>query len=105
MNTSRRELLARSAALAAFVAAGCRAAPERRAANERARSTPPFRISLAQWSLHRALRERRLDPLDFPRVARREHEIDAVEYVSTFYKEKEGDDAHFAELRKRCADE
>jgi len=39
-------------------------------------------ISLAQWSLHRAICLGELDPLDFPRAARREFDIDAVEIVS-----------------------
>jgi len=48
-------------------------------------SDPVFRISLAQWSLHRALYAGEIDPLDFPRVARRDYGIDAVEYVNQFY--------------------
>jgi sugar phosphate isomerase/epimerase len=46
---------------------------------------PPFRISLAEWSLHKALFHGDLDPLDFPVVARRTYGIDAVEYVNQFF--------------------
>ena len=46
---------------------------------------PLFGISLAQWSLHKALYDGELDNLDFPRVARREYGIDAVEYVNSFF--------------------
>jgi L-ribulose-5-phosphate 3-epimerase len=46
---------------------------------------PPFRISLAEWSLHRALFRGELHPLDFPVVARRTYGIDAVEYVNQFF--------------------
>ncbi len=64
---------------------------------------PLFSISLAQWSLHRALQQKSLDPFDFPMVAKADYGIDAVEYVNTFYKDKH-DAASIAELKKRCAD-
>ncbi|MFO0875526.1 MAG: sugar phosphate isomerase/epimerase family protein [Phycisphaerales bacterium] len=47
-------------------------------------SAPLFRISLAEWSFHRALRGGGMDPLDFPLVAKRDYGIEAVEYVNTF---------------------
>ncbi len=103
MQPTRREFVIGSAALGAALVSGCRAEGE----HERPRAplhALPFKISLAQWSLHDALQKKRLDPLDFPLVARRDYGIDAVEYVSTFYKEKKLDDAHFAELDKRCRD-
>ena len=63
-----------------------------------------FNISLAQWSLHRALFGKKLDPLDFPKVAKEDYGIDAVEYVNQFYKDKKKDDNYVAELKKRCGD-
>ena len=42
-----------------------------------------FRISLAQWSLHRTLRKGALDPLDFPKVVRQDYGLEAVEYERT----------------------
>ena len=47
-----------------------------------------FRISLAEWSLHRALGAGELDNLDFPVVAKREYGFEAVEYVNTFFFER-----------------
>ena len=44
-----------------------------------------FKISLAEWSLHRTLFSGELHPLDFPVVARKAFDIDAVEYVSAFF--------------------
>jgi sugar phosphate isomerase/epimerase len=41
-------------------------------------------LTLAQWSLHRAIFGGRLDPLDFPRAARALG-LDGVEYVNQFY--------------------
>lgn len=64
---------------------------------------PLFTISLAQWSLHRALQSGSLDHLDFPRTAKLDYGIDAVEYVNSFFKEKSSA-AYNAQLRKRCDD-
>lgn len=65
---------------------------------------PLFRISLAQWSLHRALYAGELDNLDFPRVTREEYGIEAVEYVNSFFKEKARDRAYLSDLKTRCDD-
>jgi L-ribulose-5-phosphate 3-epimerase len=65
---------------------------------------PLFSISLAEWSLHRALFARQLDHLDFPRTAKEDYGIDAVEYVNQFFKDKAKDEKYLAELKKRCGD-
>ena len=49
---------------------------------------PLFKISLAEWSLHRALFSKQLDHLDFAKVARNDYGIYAVEYVNQFFKDK-----------------
>ncbi len=81
-----------------------------------------FKISLAQWSLHRAffgepihwellqtdpdaILQGKLDPLDFPVIARRDYGIDAVEYVNTFYFSKARDKKYLTELKKRSEGE
>ena len=46
------------------------------------RLAPPFRISLAQWSFHKALFAKQMDHLDFARVARRDYGIEAIECVA-----------------------
>jgi len=66
-------------------------------------SDPVFRISLAQWSLHRALRAGEIDPLDFPQVARNDYGIDAVEYVNQFYVDH-GEDAPYLKKLRSVAD-
>ena len=63
-----------------------------------------FRISLAQWSLHRTIRAGELTALEFPAYARDEFGIGAVEYVNQFFADKAGDFAWLGELRARCAD-
>ena len=65
---------------------------------------PLFRISLAEWSLHRALRAGALDNLDFPATARAAYGIDAVEYVNQFSKDKARDEAYLTELKRRADD-
>lgn len=64
-----------------------------------------FKISLAEWSLHRALFGGKLTNLDFPVVAKREYGIGACEYVNQFFKDKAQDGKYLAELNKRAADE
>lgn len=69
------------------------------------RQAPLFKISLAQWSLHRALGTKELDHLDFARVARQEFGIEAIEYVNSFFKPRARDAAYLAEMNRRAADQ
>lgn len=64
-----------------------------------------FRISLAEWSLNRALFGKKLDHLDFPITAKRDYGIDAVEYVNQFWMDKAKDQRYLAELKNRCEGE
>jgi sugar phosphate isomerase/epimerase len=63
-----------------------------------------FKISLAQWSLHKTLFGGKLDNLDFPAKAKNDFGISAVEYVNQFFKDKAKDQAYLADLKKRCDD-
>lgn len=65
---------------------------------------PRIKISLAQWSLHRALRAGTLDHLDFPQKAAESFGIYGVEYVNQFFKDKATDTGYLAEMNKRCGD-
>jgi L-ribulose-5-phosphate 3-epimerase len=65
---------------------------------------PLFRISLAEWSLHRTLFDGKLDNLDFARTAKNEYGIEAVEYVNQFFKDKARDGKYIAEMKKRAND-
>jgi L-ribulose-5-phosphate 3-epimerase len=67
--------------------------------------SPLFRISLAQWSLHKAIFDKKLDNLDFARVTKSEFGIEAVEYVNQFFKDKAKDTDYLAEMKKRAAGE
>ncbi|RLD92194.1 MAG: sugar phosphate isomerase/epimerase [Bacteroidetes bacterium] len=61
-----------------------------------------FDISLAQWSLNKALFGKELDNLDFPAYAQKNFDIHAVEYVNQFFKE--ADTEYIKELLKRTQD-
>ncbi len=63
-----------------------------------------FKISLAQWSLHKLLFAKQLSPLDFPVVARKIYDIEAVEYVNQFFLDKAKDTSFLTELKKRADD-
>jgi sugar phosphate isomerase/epimerase len=100
---SRRDFLARSAALAGGVAL----VPRLVAAPVPVKDEL-FKISLAQWSLHRAFFgqkgvEKR-DPLDFAVIAKKEFGIEAIEYVNQFYKDMKKDDAYLKDLKKKADD-
>ena len=66
-----------------------------------------FKISLAQWSLHKALGIRgdqpTLDNLDFAAKAK-SMGFEGVEYVNQFFKDKAEDTAYLKEMNQRAAD-
>ncbi len=66
--------------------------------------SPAFQISLAEWSLHRALKEGKLDNLDFAKTAKLDYGIEAIEFVNQFFKDKAKDQSYLSELKKRADD-
>ncbi len=95
---TRRQFLGTSAAVAAL--------PLVARADER--KAPLFKISLAQWSLHRAFFGQKgvekLDPLQFAAIAKKSYGIQAIEYVNQFYASKKKDDAYLKDLKKVAED-
>jgi len=63
-----------------------------------------FKISLAEWSLHKALFAKEFENLEFPAKAKNEFGISAVEYVNQFFMDKAKDNAYLTELKKRADD-
>lgn len=63
-----------------------------------------FKISLAQWSLHKALFAKEIDNLDFARIAREEFGVDGLEYVNQFFKDKAQDNAYLSDMKQRAMD-
>jgi sugar phosphate isomerase/epimerase len=96
MNLNRRQFLQQSAGAAALAAAGC------------ATSKPaptPFKISLAEWSLHKALFAKQMTHLDFPKAARQDYGIEAIELVNQFMMQQATDQAYLREFKGRADSE
>lgn len=94
-STSRRRFLS----LAATTAAAAISRPALAAAKE-----PPFKISLAEWSLNKGIFGKegaeRHEHLDFCKIAR-SLGIDGVEYVNQMFFDKAADAAYLAEMKSR----
>jgi L-ribulose-5-phosphate 3-epimerase len=71
----------------------------------RSSKQPLFKISLAQWSLHRSIRNGEIDNLEFAKIAKKEFGIDAIEYVNQFFADKAKDENYLQEMKKRTDDE
>jgi sugar phosphate isomerase/epimerase len=61
-----------------------------------------FKISLAEWSFYRSIGKGVITNLDFPRIAKTKYNLDAVEYVSTFFKGKAEDMGYLTSLKDSC---
>lgn len=99
-NLKRRDFMKQSAAITGGLAltglggsllSGCR-------------KPMPFKISLAEWSLHRALWNKEINHLDFAAIAKNDFRIDGIEYVNTFFFEKAQDTAYLNEMKTRADD-
>jgi len=66
---------------------------------------PLFRISLAEWSFHRALFSGAMTHLDFITRARKDHGLDAVEYVNQFFMDKARHAGYLREMNARTEGE
>jgi sugar phosphate isomerase/epimerase len=62
---------------------------------------PRFKISLAEWSFHRAYEKKEWTNMDFPETAKK-YGLDAVEYVSTFFDGKGEDKDYLTKLKAEC---
>lgn len=96
--------------LAAGVCAGMTSGARSHLADDPAVGSPKpgkigdFNISLAEWSLHKALFAKEIDNLDFPKIAREKYGINAVEFVNQFFKDKASDSQYLRDLKKRADD-
>lgn len=112
MQMPRRRFLTASAATLASggLFTACSKQPEETVSGE-AEPSAPFEISLAQWSLNRALKAGELDNLDYPKFTKETFGIDAVEWVNQFFFVEDEtlgyqpkDQAYLAEMKQRCDD-
>lgn len=95
---SRRQFLAGVSALAGM---GMMPASLRGLGWQHGEPELPFRISLAQWSLHKTLHSGKLTNLEFPAEARRLG-FDGIEYVNQFFAKSGKDWGYLGELKRRC---
>src|SRR5215510_15636006 len=63
-----------------------------------------FRLSLAEWSLHRSLYSGKIQHLDFPRVAKKDYDFEAIELVNSFFQDKARDAAYLRDFKGRADD-
>ena len=101
LSATRREFL-RQASLMSAAVCGASSLANRAAADDA--KDPLYKISLAEWSLHRTLNAGNLDNLDFAKTAKSDYGIEAVEYVNQFFKDKAKDTKYLAELKARAHD-
>ena len=102
--TSRRGFLRTTSASAGAIVAGQAIAPSLFADHHEKKGGVPFEISIAEWSLHKALFGGKMTNLDFPAYAKKAG-ILGVEYVNQFFKDKAKDEDYLGELKKRCEGE
>ena len=68
------------------------------------RKNMPFKISLAEWSLHRTIRSKKIDHLDFFDITKNKFGLSAVEYVNVFFFDKANDSGYLNEMKIRADD-
>jgi L-ribulose-5-phosphate 3-epimerase len=104
-SVSRRVFMKKSALAAGGALVATLPEPARAVFPQRQpRLQPPFSISLAEWSLHRALFAGQMAHLDFPKIAKQQYGITAIELVNQFFKDKARDERYLAEFKQRADD-
>ena len=96
----RREFIKKSASLTAGVTLGGLSSTLLNGCNNKI----SFKISLAEWSFHRALDSKEIDHLDFAAIAKNDFSINAIEYVNSFFFNHAKDNAYLIEMKNRADD-
>jgi sugar phosphate isomerase/epimerase len=102
-STTRRQFITQVAGTTFMGAAVLSCTSPKKNANPQP-SNSFFELSLAEWSLHKALFANKMTNLDFPVMAKQQYGINVVEYVNQFFKDKAEDTSYLNELLKRCTD-
>lgn len=63
------------------------------------------KISLAQWSLHRALEKGLIQAVDFAQIAQNTYGINAVEYVNQFYVKMVNSEKFWSQMKQNAENE
>jgi len=99
--SNRREFLTATAAASAGLALGTFSIQPSLAAESK---DPLFKISVAEYSLHRMIAKGELDPRDFGPFCRENFGVDAVEYWMGPYHDKAKNQAYMDEMHKKSVD-
>ena len=100
--STRRTFIKKSA----FVTAALAALPNTSIANLMTNpQDSDLKISLAQWSLHRALEKGEIKAVDFAQIAKKEYDISAVEYVNQFYVDMANSSKFWSQMKQRADNE
>ena len=98
---TRREFLKKSAAITGGVSVmGLGGATMSSSSSK----DPLFKISIAEWSLNKSIRNGEVDHLDFAKIAKRNFDIDAIEYVNQLFADKTGGSNNYIKEMKTIAD-
>lgn len=97
---NRRKFLAYSAA----TGMSATLLPMANAAYAQMNNNQSLKISLAQWSLHRAYGNNSLKPENFAADTKSMFNIDAVEYVADFYKEQKNQTSFWKKMNTLASD-
>ena len=100
-HASRRDFLASAAATTAGLSLGSFSMTTLNAAESK---EPLFKISVAEYSLHRMIAEGKLDPLDYGPFCKEKFDVDAVEYWMGPFHDKAKDRAYMDEMHKKSID-
>ena len=68
-------------------------------------ASPLYKISLAEWSLHKTIFDGQLDHRDFAKTAKADYGIEAVEFVNQFFKDKAKDMEYLKEVKTKAEGE
>ena len=105
MNHFRRDFLRTSAAaLAAVSVADVLAAGPCDSCDPDEAGEPLFKISVAEYSLHRMIGKGELDPRDFGPFCKKHFDVEAVEYWMGPFSDKVDDRAYMDEMQKKSED-
>ncbi len=98
--SNRRAFMAAAAATTAGITLG--SSPMTSFAKES--DEPLFKISVAEYSLHRLIGSGELDPLDYGPFCKENFDVDAVEYWMGPFNDKAKDTAYMDEMHKKSVD-
>ena len=98
---NRRQFLATTAAASASFSLGSLTMPSIQAAENQ---DALFKISVAEYSLHRMINSGELDPRDFGPFCKEKFDVDAVEYWMGPFNDKAKDRAYMDEMHKKSVD-